>query len=402
MPVMTGLSGNEIWCLTKKGLAPGDLIVGNSVFSMGVIGSFGSSFRTFLGGEVKQVTDLVHEGRANAYARLATEAGRRGGVGVTGVSNELVFLNGNIEFLSVGSTIHASDHGGENVAFTSSSNGQELYCQIDAGYRPVKFVFGNVAYSVGVGGGLFGGLRSLKRGEVKEYSDVFNYTRHLALERITEEAKSAGANCVLGIKTSIIPFKGMQEMVMLGTASHHDAYPEMFRTRPATSDLTCLETWNLAKMGYMPLKLVLGVSVYSLGLAGRIKSWFQALSRGEITDYTHLIYEARENAVQKIANDAQALGADDVAGIKTYVYDLGGGLIEFMAIGTAVKRVPELATRSAQLPCQAVISDRDTFINTAEAQLSSSLDSGSKGASNASEMTGNATGLLKLLFDLLR
>ena len=29
-----------------------------------------------------------------------------------------------------------------------------------------------------------------------------------------------------------------------------------------------------------------------------------------------------------------------MAGIKTYVYDLGGGLIEFLAIGTAVKKVP--------------------------------------------------------------
>ena len=50
--------------------------------------------------------------------------------------------------------------------------------------RPVKFVFGNVAYSIGVGGGILGGLKSMGRGEIKEFSDVFNKTRHLALERI--------------------------------------------------------------------------------------------------------------------------------------------------------------------------------------------------------------------------
>ena len=34
----------------------------------------------------------------------------------------------------------------------SSSDGQELYCQLDAGFTPTKFVFGNVAYSIGLWG----------------------------------------------------------------------------------------------------------------------------------------------------------------------------------------------------------------------------------------------------------
>lgn len=401
MPVMTGLSGNEMWCLSKKGLYAGDLIIGNSVFSMGVLGSIGSGLRGLVGGEVTQVTQLVHEGRANAYGRLVAEAQRRGGVGVTGVSNELLLMGSNVEFLSVGSTLHAQGHEGE-VAFTTSADGQELFCQIDAGFRPVKFVFGNVAYSIGVGGGILGGLRSLKRGEVKEYSDVFHHTRHLSIERITHEAKTAGANAVVGIKTSIIPFQAMQEMVMIGTAAHHPSLPAQYAQAPITSDLTCQEMWNLVKLGYMPLQLVLGVSVYSLGLVGRVKTWLRALARGELTDYTRLVYEARENAIDKLAKDAQAAGADDVAGIKTYVYDLGGGLIEFMAIGTAVKRVPGLATVSQQLPYQAVITDRDTFINTAEATASSMLNNGAKGATSGKAATSRAGSLLRLLFDLLR
>ena len=40
MPVMTGLSGNEMYCLHLKGLSPGDLVIGNSVFSMGFLGSW--------------------------------------------------------------------------------------------------------------------------------------------------------------------------------------------------------------------------------------------------------------------------------------------------------------------------------------------------------------------------
>jgi len=381
MPVMTGLSGNEMYCLHQKGLQAGDLVIGNSVFSVGFIGGIGSGLRTLAGGEVTQITSVIHDGRQQSYARMVAEAQRHGGVGITGVTNELVQHSGNIEFLSIGSCVHQEGRA-DQLAFSSSADGQELYCQIDSGFRPIKFVFGNVAYSIGVGGGIMGALKSLQRGEVVQYSQVFNETRHRALERITAECRAAGGNAVVGIKTSIIPFQGMQEMVMLGTASYHPSLEEQYRQNPVSSDLTNEEMWNLVHMGYMPIQLVLGVSVYSLGVVGGIKAAFKGLARGEISDLTTLIYEARENAIAKIAQDAKACGADDVVGIKTNVYQLGQGIIEFMAIGTAVKRMPNLTTVSTTLPPQAIIKDKDTFINTAEAVLGSNLNS----------QTGRATG----------
>lgn len=373
MPVMTALSGNEIYCLNQKGILPGDLVIGNSVFSIGVIGGIGSGLKMLAGGEVTQITSIIHEGRLNSYERMAAEARKRGGIGITGVTNELVLHGGTVEFLSVGSCVHQAGAATETMAFSSSASGQELYCQMDSGFRPVKFVFGNVAYSIGIGGGLVGGLKAMTRGEVPQYSEVFNHTRHLALERIRNEARTAGANSVVGIATSIIPFRGIQEMVMLGTASYHPALPPECAQYPVTSDLTNQEMWNLIRVGYMPLQLVLGVSVYSLGIVGGITAAFKALARGEISELTTLIYEARENAIAHIMRDANAVGADDVAGIKTYVYDLGNGLIEFMAIGTAVKRMPGVTTLSPELPTQAIIEDKDTFINTAETAYGSNV-----------------------------
>ena len=193
MPVMTGLSGNEIYCLHLKGLRPGDLVVGNSVFSMGFLGSLASAGRGILGGEVTQVTAVVHEGRLEAYNRMVHEARQRGGTGITGVSSELRTFHGNSEFLALASCVHREKAGSETVEFSTSADGQELYCQLDAGFRPIRFVFGNVAYSVGAVGGLIGSLKSMARGEIKQFSDVFNHTRHLALERITAEAAAVGA-----------------------------------------------------------------------------------------------------------------------------------------------------------------------------------------------------------------
>jgi uncharacterized protein YbjQ (UPF0145 family) len=378
MTVMTGLSGNEIFCLRKKGLSPGDMVIGNSVYSMGFLGSLWAGISTLTGGEVTQVTDMVHQGRLNSYTRMVAEATKHGGVGITGVSNELIQQQGNVEFLSIGSCLHQDGARSEQLAFSSSADGQELYCQMDAGFRPIKFVFGNVAYSIGVGGGIGGMFKSMQRGEIEQYSQIFNQTRHLALQRITNEARSVGANAVVGIETSIIPFQGMQEMVMIGTASFHPALPPQHAQAPITSDLTNEEMWNLVNMGYMPLQLLLGVSVYSVGIVGGLTAALKSFSRGEINELTTLIYEARENAIGKISRDAQAVGADDVVGIKTYVYALGSGIIEFLAIGTAVKKIPGLTTVSENLPPQALIRDKSTFVNTAEMAIGTNLNSGQK------------------------
>jgi len=365
-----------MFCVGLLGFIPGDLLVGNSVFSMGFLGGIGSSIRTVVGGEITQFTSMIAEGRRLSLERFDQELQQAGGMGATGVTSELIFHPGNVEFLTVGSTIHLRD-GQPAAAFTTSADGQELFCQWDAGYAPKSFVFGNVAYSIGVGRGITGAFRQLAKGEITQYSDVFNTTRNLALERLTKEAQEKGANSVVGVRTSILPVgqSGIQEMVMIGTASRHEALDAVASVvgGVTTSDLTAEETWNVAKMGYVPLKLVLGTSVYSLGLAGGIKSALRNFVKGEIKELTELIYGARESSLQKVRKQAQEIGADDVLGIKTYIYNLGDGVIEFLAIGTAVKRVDDATPRTETLPTQAIIRDKDTFVNTANYSFGTDL-----------------------------
>ncbi len=367
MAVMTGLSGNEIYCLHLKGMKPGNLVIGNSVYSMGFLGSIGAGFKNMMGGEVTQITQIIHEGRAQSYQRMVDEAVGHGGIGVTGVTSDLRQFHANIEFLSVASTVHAEQgpQQTETLEFTTAHNAQELYCQIDSGYEPRKFVFGNVAYSIGLTGGLLGSLKAIRRGEVKEFSDVFNHTRHLALERIVAEARTVGANAVIGIETRVMPFRGIHEMMMMGTASHNAELGPGFAQNPVTSDMTCEEMWNLTNIGYHPVKLLLGTAVYSLGVVGGIMAALKSFSRGEINELTTLIYDAREHAIGLIRDEADAIGADDVVGIKTHVHDMGS-LLEFMAIGTAIKRHAGVKTANEFLPPQAIIRDRDTWISAGD------------------------------------
>jgi uncharacterized protein YbjQ (UPF0145 family) len=226
---------------------------------------------------------------------------------------------------------------------------------------------------------LIGGLKTMARGEIKEFSDIFNKTRHLALKRIADEAREYGANAVVGIETRILPFQGIHEMAMLGTAAIHPALGSLAGSQPVTSDLTCEEMWNLAALGYAPMKLVLGTAVYSLGIVGGLKSLFKSFVRGEISDLTSLIYDAREHAIGLLRDEATAIGADDVVGIKTHIHEIGN-LIEFMAVGTAVKRVSGIAPLSPTLPPQAIIRDKDTWISD-EDNLFAAVRATSGGAS---------------------
>jgi uncharacterized protein YbjQ (UPF0145 family) len=401
MTITTGLSGNEIFCLTSKGYKPGNIVVGNSVHALGFIGSLGSGLRAIVGGELEQVTSLIEDGRETALKRMESEAQAMQASGITGVTSELIIHGSNIEFLSIGSVVHAADNS-VKTNFSTSDNGQHLYAQMDAGFKPVCFAFGNVAYSIGLSRGIIGGLKTLARGEIREYSDIFNHTRHLALERIIDHAKRNQANAVLGIQTTILPFAGLNEMLMIGTASQHAALPAELANTIITSDMTNIEMWNMMKLGYMPMKLLLGTSVYSLGFIGGVTAFFKSFKRGEINELTRMIYDARENALKIINDEAKAIGADDVVGVKTYVYQMNNGLIEFLAIGTAVKKIVGLKPASEQLPPQAIIKDEDTFFDSSNPNISNvNINVGRKPANRGSVVSVVVTAVIFLIYFLI-
>lgn len=360
IPKLTGLSGNEIYCLRLKGLVPGGVVVGNSVQSMGFMGGVRSAFRGIVGGEIPDVTQMIHDGREAAFTRMRAEADRDGVHGVVGVTSELRRLGGNSEFLFVGSGVTG---GAGTKAFTSAGDAQELYCHMDAGYDPRALVFGNIAYSVGAVGGIAGTLKTLMRGEIKEFSDVFNATRHHALERLTTHARAAGANAVVGVRTNVLEFIGFHEMYMVGTAAFHAGLPAEAAAAPVTSDLTGEELWSLTQLGFAPMKLLISTSVYSLGAIGGIKAALQSFVRGEIGDLTTLIYDAREHVFDRIRDEAAALGAAEVVGIKTYVVELGPSLVEIFAVGTAIRNAAGFTVQTPALPAQAIIRDKDTWIS---------------------------------------
>jgi uncharacterized protein YbjQ (UPF0145 family) len=58
---------------------------------------------------------------------------------------------------------------------------------------------------------------------------------------------------------------------------------------------------------------------------------------GEISEYTELLADAREQAIKRMIDDAQKLGADGIVNVRFTTSQVMQGAAEMLAYGTAVK-----------------------------------------------------------------
>ena len=111
-------------------------------------------------------------------------------------------------------------------------------------------------------------------------------------------------------------------------------------SHPFTSDLTGQEFWLVIDKGYTPLGLVLGNCVYSMGAMGGLMAGLRGAAGGEVSQYSKLMYDARELALARMQAEATRLGADGVIGVDLKIeYLHGNEWMEFTAVGTAVKYI---------------------------------------------------------------
>jgi uncharacterized protein YbjQ (UPF0145 family) len=349
MTVMTELSGNDFACLAQKNYTPGNIVIGNSVTSLGLSDKIESSLTGMLGKELAPITNRLNESRQNAYQRMMQEAAALSATGVIAVNSKLLFHWNNLESILSGSTVNATNQPTKMPLFSASVDGKQFYALLDAEYTPVSFVFGNVAYATAMSGGLMGKLGTFKRGDVQSLSDAFNQTRRLALTRIIDRAEENKANAVIDIKAMTQVFTGVNEMLMTGTSVQHRLFAD---SGMRTSALSADEIWNLAKMGYAPRQLLLGSSIFSVGLIHNLSAMIKSIYKNEIPELTDLFNHARKKALAIIDSEAKTINAETVIGMKTQIYHLGNGLIECLIIGTAVEKLPGIKTESPVLPAE--------------------------------------------------
>ena len=116
-------------------------------------------------------------------------------------------------------------------------------------------------------------------------------------------------------------------------------------TSPITID-TALITTTFELPGYRisrTLGLVRGLVVRSRSIIGNIGAAIQSLFGGNITLYTRLCEQARADAYELMIEQASALGANAIIGVRYDANEVTSGVTEVLAYGTAVvvvQRVP--------------------------------------------------------------
>ena len=135
---------------------------------------------------------------------------------------------------------------------------------------------------------------------------------------------------------------------MRGDAKHRGLF---------TSDLSVNEFLLVREAGFDPVGLVIGSSIYHIGF--QFVGWRQ---NQEVNVLSQAMYHARELAMTRMEEEANALGADGIVGVRLEVtrHEWGQSLAEFVAIGTAIRSRSGQSFRNAHgMPFTSDLSGQD-------------------------------------------
>ena len=122
--------------------------------------------------------------------------------------------------------------------------------------------------------------------------------------------------------------------------------------RPFTSDLSGQDFWTLLSSGHRPVGMVMGSCVYHVAHQGMFQAMRQIGQNLEMPNFTQALYDARELAMERMQNEAEALQAEGIVGVQLLERSHGWGshVIEFFAVGTAVVPVEDAHALPAPTP----------------------------------------------------
>ena len=101
----------------------------------------------------------------------------------------------------------------------------------------------------------------------------------------------------------------------------------LITTQDTFSDYQVIETLGLAK----------GNTIRARHVGKDILAGLRTLIGGEITEYTKMIAESREQSIDRMIADAKSMGADGIVCVRFTTSTVLQGSAELFACGTAVK-----------------------------------------------------------------
>ncbi|MHB1566178.1 MAG: heavy metal-binding domain-containing protein [Acidiferrobacter sp.] len=246
--------------------------------------------------------------------------------------------------------------------FTSDFSVNEFLMVSEAGFEPLGLVIGSCIYHTGI---QYAGWA--KNQEMAVLSQAMYEARELAMTRMESEAQSLSADGIVGVRLEVKRMdwdKDILEFLAVGTAIAHSKGHPGFKGpngKPFTSDLSGQDLWMLLQSGYRPLAMVMGSCVYHVAHQGVMQSLGNVGRNTEIPQFTQAMYDARELAMERMQHEAQESGAEGVVGVALHEgsHNWQPHVIEFFAIGTAVKPIEDVTIIPEKLTPQIVIPVND-------------------------------------------
>jgi uncharacterized protein YbjQ (UPF0145 family) len=214
---VANLSVNELALVGRTGYEPVGQVMGCSVYWVGVqlapVVAFeytkkdGFCSKVAQSGEREALAAAHSEARKLASDRLLHEARLLGAHGVVGVRLERkTYQWGDelIDFTIRGTAIRIHGQPPTDAPFLCDLSGEQFYQLWRAGYQPVAFVYGNCFwYEIAKGAAVLAqgvAWGALINQELVEYGCAIKHARDIAVQRMEEECRSAGADGVVGVQ----------------------------------------------------------------------------------------------------------------------------------------------------------------------------------------------------------
>ncbi|MCW3040060.1 MAG: hypothetical protein JWM31_1965 [Solirubrobacterales bacterium] len=209
-----------------------------------------------------------------------------------------------------------------STGFTSNLSVGDFALTRLEGIRPICQVMGSSVYKVGWRSYPWGS--SYGSGSITELttlSAAWNEARRLALGRLAEEARVSGGHAVVDVTFTTRSHAFLSdeiEIVVIGTAVH---LPEGGREGPPVlTDLSMPDFVLLRRAGYVPVGVATASAVFYVLASTETRrmttGWQRLQPNREIPDFTQGVYTARETALGRVNEQAQAMGAHGLVGVQ--------------------------------------------------------------------------------------
>ena len=157
--------------------------------------------------------------------------------------------------------------------------------------------------------------------ELDTETQAWQDARQLALSRLAQEARLAGADAVIGVRLQQGTYdwsRNLIEFVAVGTAVVSERYE--IGAEPILANISGQEFAKLYAAGYWPVGIVAGTAVIYVMTGWQQRLAHRRLSPNqELQDYTQGVQHARKVAMSRVTRDARELEASGLVDLNLEV-----------------------------------------------------------------------------------